>query len=111
MDNQKNRSHISDADISICSTRRFVRFIFRNQCKRLFGNDRKVAIGTEGNRVYFKIGDNDLDRFTASDYSSDNLTVVLEGDDRLATYKRFNGDYTVKVAGETGLFYIEKGED
>lgn len=105
---RKKRSHVSDADISIRITKRFVRFVFRNQCKQLLGNEKQIAIGIDGNRVYFKVGDDTLDRFTLSDYSSNNKTVALESEDRIATYKRFDGDYTVKVTDEAGLFYIEK---
>lgn len=105
---RKTRSRISDADVSVQVTTRFIRFIFRNHCKRLFGDKRMIAVGVDDNRVYFKVGDDILDRFKLSDYSSDSLAVTLEGADRVATYKRFDGNYTIKLADEAGLFYIEK---
>lgn len=105
---RKTRSRISDADVSIQVTTRFARFIFRNHCKKLFGNENTIAIGVDDNRIYFKVGDDTLDRFKLSDYSSNSLAVTLEGTERVATYKRFDGNYTIKLADEEGLFYIEK---
>lgn len=105
---RKARSRISDADVSVQVTTRFARFIFRNHCKRLFGKEDMIAVGVDGNRVYFKVGDTTLDRFKLAGYSSDSLAATLNGSDRVATYKRFDGNYTIKLADETGLFYIEK---
>lgn len=105
---KKTRSRVSDADVSVHVTTKFIRFVFRNHCKRLFGKEDMIAIGVDDNRVYFKVGDATLDRFKLSDYSSDSLAVTLDGSDRVATYKRFDGNYTIKLADEVGLFYIEK---
>lgn len=104
---RKKRSHVSDADISIRITKKFVRFVFRNQCKQLFGNEKQIAVGIDGNRMYFKVGDDTIDRFTLSDYSSNNLAVTLEGEERVETYKKFDGDYSMNATDEDGLFYIE----
>ena len=105
---KKRKDGASDADVSVQVTTKFVRFVFRNHCKQLFGNEKMIAVGVDGNRVYFKIDDATLDRFKLSDYSSNSLAVTLEGAERVTTYKRFDGNYAIKPADERGLFYIEK---
>lgn len=105
----KNRkAHTSSSDVSIQAKVGFIRIVFRNHCKNLFGNEKQIAVGIDGNRMYFKVGDDTIDRFTLSDYSSNNLAVTLEGEERVEAYKKFDGDYSMNATDEDGLFYIEK---